>query len=230
MNKNIPERESVKVGNEYAQETIMDPLDEEVTKEFISHMYLKPQSLPQPVMQKIAKVLTKFPTTELRTLCNDYMKLYQQLHATERPQDISSIKKPFANTTDLKAERPDMIYHMKKRRTNLDQANQASTDTNDNKDENKETELEKNLEIAKNTNKDLLKSDKILSMITYDKNIALAYMIKKMPETYAHSRRILTELKYRIPHDKPKTFLDFGAGLASGSIAFNDLWPDNDFI
>lgn len=48
MNKNIPERESVKVGNEYAQETIMDPLDEEVTKEFISHMYLKPQSLPQP--------------------------------------------------------------------------------------------------------------------------------------------------------------------------------------
>lgn len=60
--------------------------------------------------------------------------------------------------------------------------------------------------------------------------MALAYMVKKLPETYSHARRIFVELKYRYPQDKPKTFLDFGAGLGSGSIAFHDLWPDNDFI
>ena len=103
-------------------------------------------------MQKVRKVMTKFPATELRSLCNDYMKLYQQLHATERPQDISDInvlywtfsfinnyqikvkKKPFVNTTDLKAERPDMIYHMKKRRNNLKKDDQNADKPDDDKD------------------------------------------------------------------------------------------------
>lgn len=75
-----------------------------------------------------------------------------------------------------------------------------------------------------------MKTDKFFSLIDYDKNMALAYMVKKMGETYAHGRRILVEIKYRFPDAKPKTFLDFGAGLGSGSIAFNNLYPDNDFI
>lgn len=46
-------------------------------------------------MQKIKKVLLKFPADEVRDLTRDYMKFYQNIHATERPRDISSINVPF---------------------------------------------------------------------------------------------------------------------------------------
>ena len=47
LKKNLPKTDIAKVQSEYSQEFIMDPESEEVTKEFISHMYLPPQSMPQ---------------------------------------------------------------------------------------------------------------------------------------------------------------------------------------
>lgn len=38
-----------------------------------------------------------------------------------------------------------------------------------------------------------------------------------MPGTFAVACRVLTEIKYRIPEFKPKTFLDFGAGLGNNN-------------
>lgn len=42
-----PDRDKVTVQSEYSDATIMEPDSDEVTKEFLSHMYLKPQSMPQ---------------------------------------------------------------------------------------------------------------------------------------------------------------------------------------
>ena len=48
--------------------------------------------------------------------------------------------------------------------------------------------------------------------------MAVAYLLKKMPGTFAVACRLLVEIKYRLPEFKPKTFLDFGAGLGNYSI------------
>jgi ribosomal protein RSM22 (predicted rRNA methylase) len=51
------------------------------------------------------------------------------------------------------------------------------------------------------------------SLIEYDQNLAIAYLVRKMPETFADSLRILIELKYRFPEETVSSLLDFGAGL-----------------
>jgi ribosomal protein RSM22 (predicted rRNA methylase) len=45
--------------------------------------------------------------------------------------------------------------------------------------------------------------------------MAIAYLLKKLPGTFAVACRIFVEIKYRQPDFIPKTFLDFGAGLGN---------------
>lgn len=45
--------------------------------------------------------------------------------------------------------------------------------------------------------------------------MAIAYLFRKFPSSFAVASRILVEIKYRLPDFKPKTFLDFGAGLGN---------------
>lgn len=48
--------------------------------------------------------------------------------------------------------------------------------------------------------------------------MAIAYLLKKLPGTFAVACRVFTELKYRLPEFQPKSFLDFGAGLGKSFI------------
>lgn len=80
--------------------------------------------------------------------------------------------------------------------------------------------------------------DPMYSLIQYDENIAIAYLVRKMPETFANSLRILMEIKYRFPKEETLTLLDFGAGLGniilnhlgSFGMAFSDTFPKAQFI
>jgi len=56
--------------------------------------------------------------------------------------------------------------------------------------------------------------------------MAIAYLLRKMPYTFGVACRVLTELKFRLPHTKIESLLDFGAGLGSVSSAFYDIFPD----
>jgi ribosomal protein RSM22 (predicted rRNA methylase) len=51
------------------------------------------------------------------------------------------------------------------------------------------------------------------SLVEYDENMAIAFLVRKMPETFCNSLRILAEIKYRFPKDEVNSILDFGAGL-----------------
>lgn len=76
------------------------------------------------------------------------------------------------------------------------------------------------------------------SLIQYDENMAIAYLVRKMPETFCNSLRILMEIKYRFPKEETLTLLDFGAGLGtqllnligSFGMAFSDTFPKAQFI
>jgi ribosomal protein RSM22 (predicted rRNA methylase) len=53
-------------------------------------------------------------------------------------------------------------------------------------------------------------------MLNYQREHAIAYLYRKMPYNYMVIKRILHEVKMRLPNFKPESLLDYGAGLGSG--------------
>jgi len=45
-----------------------------------------------------------------------------------------------------------------------------------------------------------------------------------VPKTFAVAARLMTEIKYKYNDFKPQSFIDFGSGLASGSLAYLDTF------
>lgn len=72
--------------------------------------------------------------------------------------------------------------------------------------------------MTKGEKKSLKETDPMYSLIEYDENMAIAYLVRKMPETFANSIRVLMEIKYRFPKEKVTSLLDFGAGLGRKAI------------
>ena len=62
------------------------------------------------------------------------------------------------------------------------------------------------------------------SLIKYDENMAIAYLARKFPETFAIGLRVLVELKYRFPKENLTTMLDYGAGLGKVRNYLKVLW------
>jgi ribosomal protein RSM22 (predicted rRNA methylase) len=52
-------------------------------------------------------------------------------------------------------------------------------------------------------------------------------LLLRVPKTYAVATRILTEIKYKFEDFNPKSFIDFGSGLASGSLAYLDTFDNS---
>jgi len=52
--------------------------------------------------------------------------------------------------------------------------------------------------------------------MVYERSHAVAYLNRKMPYTFQVYKRIFAEVQARLPHFKPETLLDYGAGLGSG--------------
>lgn len=54
-------------------------------------------------------------------------------------------------------------------------------------------------------------------MLDYTREATIGYLQRKMPYSYSIFRRVLHEVKLRMPQDfKPEAVLDYGAGLGSG--------------
>ena len=53
--------------------------------------------------------------------------------------------------------------------------------------------------------------------LDYQREHSIAYLYKKMPYNYMVIKRILNEVRQRMPKDfKPESILDYGSGLGSG--------------
>ena len=58
----------------------------------------------------------------------------------------------------------------------------------------------------------------------YQRETAIAYLHRKMPYNYFVYKRVMSEVKKRMPTFKPESVLDFGAGLGSGAWAANHVF------
>lgn len=182
-----------------------DPKSQEIDDNWLSLFYLPAQHLPEKFLRRAHKVFAKFPHSDVRKMGKAYMKLYQFLHATEKPTDITELA-PFANTSDVLTGKKSLIYLGKKYRY---------SEPPENKEEKAKQQKENSekRDKAMYDNQDPEKGSD--QGIEYDQNTALAYLQRKVPHTFGVACRILTEVKYRLPDFKPTTFLDFGAGLGN---------------
>ena len=64
----------------------------------------------------------------------------------------------------------------------------------------------------------------MINDITYTQNIVVSYLLLRVPKTFAVAARLMTEIKYKYNDFKPQSFIDFGSGLASGSLAYLDTF------
>lgn len=56
--------------------------------------------------------------------------------------------------------------------------------------------------------------------------MAIAYLLRKMPHSYAVQKRIVNEIKKRMPLFEPKSLLDYGAGVGHSGHLFLQYYPD----
>lgn len=66
--------------------------------------------------------------------------------------------------------------------------------------------------------------------MNYTQNIVVSYLLNRAPRSFATAVRMMTEIKYKYPGFKPKSFLDFGAGLSAGSCAFTDIFDSTEEV
>ncbi|XP_049300833.1 methyltransferase-like protein 17, mitochondrial [Anopheles funestus] len=63
----------------------------------------------------------------------------------------------------------------------------------------------------------------------HDEYSCLTQLIGRADAEYAVLKRIFTEIKQRDPELKPRSFLDFGAGVGTGTWAVTDFWREHLF-
>jgi ribosomal protein RSM22 (predicted rRNA methylase) len=64
--------------------------------------------------------------------------------------------------------------------------------------------------------------------LNYEREHSIAYLYKKMPYNYMVYKRILHEVRTRMPASfKPESLLDFGSGLGSGLWAGHTIFQDS---
>ena len=66
--------------------------------------------------------------------------------------------------------------------------------------------------------------------LSYTQNITISYLLNRAPRTHATAVRLMTEIKYKYPTFRPKSFVDFGGGLSAGSCAFIDIFDQTDEV
>lgn len=189
----------------------MDPQSKEIDDIFLANCRLSVQHLPERLLKRIHQIFSKYKVKDLRHYGKEYLKLYRALNASEKPLLDYNKAQPFVNTEKIIESNPKLIYL---------RSPKISEEEKEEKVVLKRKEKEKKKEEANQPIADLVeegkkKEDPFPNLI-YSQNIALGYLIKKMPNTFVVACRILTEIKYRLPDFKPKNFLDYGAGMGMG--------------
>lgn len=120
-----------------------------------------------------------------------YLKLYQLLHANEKPLNFSQVKNyeknMFVNTELImdfsdNIKKEELIYMKKKNRGSY------------------EKKTEKMVTLQKDLQKELQKGDiHYGSNIKYSSELVIGYLYRKFPASYSVAQRILREILNRFP-------------------------------
>ncbi|XP_055595136.1 methyltransferase-like protein 17, mitochondrial [Uranotaenia lowii] len=65
--------------------------------------------------------------------------------------------------------------------------------------------------------------------MVYDEFKSLQYLLGRSAQEFAALVRILEEIKQRDQHFKPRSFIDFGSGVGTGTWAASNLWKEHIF-
>lgn len=99
-----------------------------------------------------------------------------------------------------------------------------------------------NLQLATSTSKELVEDPlksresskrwKIKSSygdtgLKYREDQTVAYVASRMPAVFSACRRVLSEVRRRVPDFSPRRVLDFGAGTGSAMWAVREVWPQS---
>lgn len=195
----------------------------EPDQEFLSKHNYGLMSLPELLLKRANQVFGKYPPHEIREASKKYLKIYQLLHAIEKPMDLTK-NNPFINTSQLLEKKKDLIYQMKKRKKKEYISVDDFYTKKDNSNMKKESLKDKFNELSNNNyDKENLISNPY-PVPVYDRSIAIAYLARKLPENYCQMYRILLEVRKKMPNKIFTNILDFGAGLGGSSHAINQIF------
>jgi ribosomal protein RSM22 (predicted rRNA methylase) len=176
----------------------------EITPELLaSQTRAKPVPLPPPLLSKFHGIFSKYKRLDIHNKGTAYMKLYSVLHASEKPTDLFKLNVPFQNSTDLQSALPELQFQLSARK-------------------------EKGVDRSEGPNEPhhIQKKDDRLLMLNYDQNMVIAYMFRKFTESYNIMNRMLHEISLKYPDYKPRSLLDFGAGLSPSGLSFLERFPE----
>lgn len=186
----------------------VDPSSKESDEVFISHSRLNAQHLPERLLKRIHQIVSKYPAKDLRKYSLEFLNLYRALNACEKPLLDYNITKPFANTEQIIENNPNTIY-IRSKRVDRDELERKVEEKREEKEKIKASAAEPISQLVEENKK---KEESIPTFI-YTQNLALGFLLKKMPNTFVVACRVFSEIRYRLPNFHPTNFLDFGAGM-----------------
>lgn len=192
--------------------------------------------IPPDIQDMAKKVFSKHSFKDIRFWTEKFLLNYSQNHACEPPVDLSNL--PDDTPKLANSEELNIKIKLFKQLDILSQSSSSSSNSNNNnlnnKNKNNKNNLNNNAENEYNENSKEVKLDKHHTIdldderklnkekehinpikVVYNQATAVAYLYSRMPYTYQVNKRILNELLFRMPDFKPKSILDFGAGLGS---------------
>lgn len=184
--------------------------------------------IPPDIQEMAKKVFSKHSFKDIRFWKEKFLLNYSQNHACEPPVNLSNLPQDtpkMANSEELNIKiklfkQLDNLNNLEKgnKMNSVEENNKGSFNSKDNENNNNnQVKLDKYHTIDVEDERKLNKEKEHINPIkvVYTQAQAVAYLYCRMPYTYQVCKRILNELLFRMPEFKPKSVLDFGAGLGS---------------
>eukprot|EP00347_Sterkiella_histriomuscorum_P011134 403373629 len=199
----------------------------------VSQLTFGAERVPEDMQKRMKKVFSKHLVGDVREWSKMLMKNYQLLHAIEKPMNLDYVK-PFANTSDLLNKTPHIHANEAKQRKEMERQKQEE----EQKQKTGEDASAQTLEMEQDEASDAFKAkenkkthsevveeaEHQLFTLNYKREHTIGYLQRKMPYNYYIYRRLLNEVKERLPNFKPEAGLDYGAGLGSGVWAMQHIY------
>ena len=186
----------------------IDPNSQEIDEPFIANCRLNAQHLPERLLKRITQIFSKYNAKDLRKYGTDYLNIYRSLNASEKPLLDYNKAKPFANTEHIIEENQKLIY-LRSKKIDMHTAERVVQEKREEKEKKKAAAAEPISKIIEENKR----TEEGIPILLYTQNMALGYLLKKMPNTFSVACRVFSEVRYRLPTFKPNNFLDFGAGM-----------------
>ncbi len=189
--------------------------------------------IPPDIQDMAKKVFSKHSFKDIRFWTEKFLLNYSQNHACEPPVDLSNLPddtpklanseelniklKLFKQLDILSSSSSSSGINPNNNRTNSNKKNKNTNAAEDDLSKSKTVQLDEYHTIDLDDERKLNKEKEHINPIkvVYNQATAVAYLYSRMPYTYQVCKRILNELLFRMPDFKPKSVLDFGAGLGS---------------